>query len=278
MDSDNSEDINSVDNNKLSYDNNKYMKFYTNTEDIELKEPINNYIEDNKISDRYNDEILNNNNNIDFFKRNYDEENKQMKNENDNTQNQNYKKIISNLLYQLKTMSDRQIYLLDVISNLQKNSSEHINNLNKRIDYLEMKLSKENNNKFEDLHEEDDNRKYITEGGDSPNNILTKLLNENNSEELINYLNKLKLEQIKKIDIKLIEDILIKLCILLTEGFKVNEIIIFVKGILIINKIKLKEITKKNLKDVFNYVQNNLTNLKDEDSIDISLILSFLNI
>jgi len=278
MDSDNSDDINSVDNNKPSYDNNKYMKFYTNTEDIELKEPINNYIEDNKISDRYDDEILNNNNNIDFFKSNYDDENKQMKNENYNTENQNYKKIISNLLYQLKTMSDRQIYLLDVISNLQKNSSEHINNLNKRIEDLELKLSKENDNKIEDLQDEDNSRNYKTEGGDSPNNILSKLLNENNSEELINYLNKLKLEQIKKIDIKLIEDILLKLCIILTEGFKVHEIIIFVKGILIINKIKLKEITKKNLKDVFNFVQNNLTNLKDEDSIDISLILSFLNI
>ena len=278
MDSDNSEDINSVDNNKLSYDNNKYMKFYTNTEDIELKEPINNYLEDNKISEKNDDKIVNINNNKNFIKSNNDEENKEMKNENDNTQNQNYKKIISNLLYQLKTMSDRQIYLLDVISNLQKNSSEHINNLNKRIEDLELKLSKENNNKFEDLHEEDDNRNYKNEGGDSPNNILSKLLNENNSEELINYLNKLKLEQIKNIDIKLIEDILIKFCILLTEGFKVHEIIIFVKGILIINKIKLKEITKKNLKDVFNYVQNNLSDLKDEDSIDISLILSFLNI
>jgi hypothetical protein len=254
------------------------MKFYTNTEDIELKEPINNYLEDNKISEKNDDEIVNINNNKIFFKSNYNEENKEMKNENFDTENQSYKKMISNLLYQLKTMSDRQIYLLDVISNLQKNSSEHINNLNKRIDDLEMKLSKENNNKFEDLHKEDDNRNYKTEGGDSPNNILSKLLNENNSEELINYLNKLKLEQIKNIDIKLIEDILIKFCILLTEGFKVHEIIIFVKGILIINKIKLKEITKKNLKDVFNYVQNNLSNLKDEDSIDISLILSFLNI
>jgi len=278
MDSDNSDDINSADNNKLSYDNNKYMKFYTNTEDIELKEPINNYIEDNKISDRYDDEILDNNNNIDIFKSNSNEENKQMKDETYSTQNQSHKKLISNLLYQLKTMSDRQIYLLDVISNLQKNSSEHINNLNKRIEDLEMKLSKENNNKFEDLQNEDESRNYKTEGGINPNNILSKLLNENNSEELINYLNKLKLEQIKKIDIKLIEDIIIKLCILLTEGFKVHEIIIFVKGILIINKIKLKEITKKNLKDVFNYVQNNLSNLKDEDSIDISLILSFLNI
>ena len=46
----------------------------------------------------------------------------------------------------------------------------------------------------------------------------------------------------------------------------------------IINKIKLKLTTKKNLKDIFIYVQQNLKNLKDEDSIDISLIISYLNI
>ena len=114
-------------------------------------------------------------------------------------------------------------------------------------------------------------------GRDDPNLILTKLLNGNNHEELIKCLNEFKLEQIKKLDIKLIEDTLIKLCMFLTEGFKVHEIICFIKGILIINKIKLKEITKKNLKDVFNYVQQNLKNLKDEDSIDISLIISYLN-
>ena len=76
----------------------------------------------------------------------------------------------------------------------------------------------------------------------------------------------------------MIEDTLIKLCILLTEGFKVHDIISFIKGILIINKIKLKEITKKNLKDILNYVQQNLKNLKDEDSIDISLMISYLDI
>ena len=69
-----------------------------------------------------------------------------------------------------------------------------------------------------------------------------------------------------------------RLCILLTEGFKVHEIIGFIKGILIMNKIKLKEITKINLQDVFNFVQQNLKNIKDEDSIDISLIISYLNI
>ena len=46
---------------------------------------------------------------------------------NNNTENEKINdKKISNLLYLLKQMSDKQLYLLDVISNLQKNSSEQI--------------------------------------------------------------------------------------------------------------------------------------------------------
>ena len=70
--------------------------------------------------------------------------------ENINNSNNNLNdKKISNLLYLLKQMSDKQLYLLDVISNLQKNSSEQINNLNNRIKALEEKIVQQNNNKSE---------------------------------------------------------------------------------------------------------------------------------
>ena len=172
-------------------------------------------------------------------------------------------------------MSDKQLYLLDVISKLQKSSSEQINNLNNRIDNLEEKILKQNaNKKFANPEEElNYNYKY---NENEPNMILSKILNENNNEELIKCLNGFNLGQIKKLDIKLIEDALMRLCILLTEGFKIHDIIGFIKGILIINKIKLKQTIKKNLKDIFIYVQHNLKNLKDEDSIDISLKQIFI--
>ena len=198
--------------------------------------------------------------------------------ENINNSNNNLNdKKISNLLYLLKQMSDKQLYLLDVISNLQKNSSEQINNLNNRIKALEEKIVQQNNNKSENSEEMLSlNNNNVNES--DPNIILSKILNSNNNEELIKCLNGFNLSQIKKLDIKLIEDALMRLCILLTEGFKIHEIIGFVKGILIINKIKLKEITKRNLKDIFVFIQNNINNLKDEDLIDISLIISYLNI
>ena len=256
----------------MNLDNNQEIigrnenKFYFNSARINSGNKLINQ----KVEENLNE--LNNVNNI--GKEISNDEN--INNSNNNNNNLNDKKI-SNLLYLLKQMSDKQLYLLDVISNLQKNSSEQINNLNNRIKALEEKIVQQNNHKLENSEEIFSiNNNNVNEN--DPNIILSKILNSNNNEELIKCLNGFNLSQIKKLDIKLIEDALMRLCILLTEGFKIHEIIGFVKGILIINKIKLKEITKRNLKDIFVFIQNNINNLKDEDLIDISLIISYLNI
>lgn len=258
---------------------------YDNIKGNDENELSPNKEEENEKEEQSNNIVNSHNNNIYANK----EENEDIKitkksSNNDNNINNNIVNnnrdnndvTVSNLLFQLKQMSDRQLYLLDIISNLQKNSSEQINHLNKRIKDLETKLNKNNG----DNNDISQNEQYLNNypGEDNPNNTLAKILNGKSNEKLIKYLNMLKLDEIKKLDIKLIEDTLIKLCILLTEGFKIHEIINFIKGILIINKIKLKPITKKNLKDILNYIQSNLEELKDEDSVDISLLISYLNI
>jgi hypothetical protein len=258
---------------------------YDNIKGNDENELSPNKEEENEKEDQSNNIVNSHNNNIYANK----EENEDIKitkksSNNDNNINNNIVNnnrdnndvTVSNLLFQLKQMSDRQLYLLDIISNLQKNSSEQITHLNKRIKDLETKLNKNNG----DNNDISQNEQYLNNypGEDNPNNTLAKILNGKSNEKLIKYLNMLKLDEIKKLDIKLIEDTLIKLCILLTEGFKIHEIINFIKGILIINKIKLKPITKKNLKDILNYIQSNLEELKDEDSVDISLLISYLNI
>ena len=250
-----------LDNNKENFGRNE-NKFHFNSSRINSENKLINQ----KVEEKLNE--LKNVNNIE----------KEINNdENINNNNNLNDKKISNLLYLLKQMSDKQLYLLDVISNLQKNSSEQINSLNNRIKVLEEKIVHQNSYKSENSEEIFSiNNNNVNEN--DPNIILSKILNSNNNEELIKCLNGFNLSQIKKLDIKLIEDALMRLCILLTEGFKIHEIIGFVKGILIINKIKLKEITKRNLKDIFVFIQNNINNLKDEDLIDISLIISYLNI
>jgi hypothetical protein len=279
----NSQDINSFDEENNTNNINNYEISNISSEQTDFKFSNNNIIKDNimnnfeSISNTINTNKNNINNediNNELINSNKNFNSNHHSNDNNKDNSNNNSKIISNLLYQLKKMSDKQLYLLDIISNLQKNSTEQINSLNKRIEELEEKVIKQNQN-YEDT---DESFNMNESDSDNPNIILKKLLNGNNYEQLIRYLKELSLEQIKKLEIKLIEDTLIKLCILLTEGFKVHDIISFIKGILIINKIKLKEITKKNLKDILNYVQQNLKNLKDEDSIDISLIISYLNI
>ena len=278
----NSQDINSFDEENNTNNINNYEISNISSEQTDFKFSNNNIVKDNimnnfeSISNTINTNKNNINNediNNELINSNKNFNSNHHSNDNNNDNSNNNSKIISNLLYQLKKMSDKQLYLLDIISNLQKNSTEQINSLNKRIEELEEKVIKQNQN-YEDT---DESFNMNESDSDNPNIILKKLLNGNNYEQLIRYLKELSLEQIKKLEIKLIEDTLIKLCILLTEGFKVHDIISFIKGILIINKIKLKEITKKNLKDILNYVQQNLKNLKDEDSIDISLIISYLN-
>ena len=249
-----------------------------NGQDISsLKENINNsnYYRINKENDLINSKSDRENNNDIINNNGQKEENN---GDNNNLKEKLDDKKISNLLYLLKQMSDKQLYLLDVISNLQKNSSEQINNLNMRIKNLEEKLKKQNKDNIQENYEEKNTNFNYGFDDNNPNIILSKILRTNNNEELIKCLNEFNLSQIRKLDLKLIEDALMRLCILLTEGFKVHEIIGFIKGILIINKINLKDITKKNLKDIFVFVQNNLTTLKDEDLIDISLIISYLNI
>jgi len=285
----NSQDINSFDEENNTNNINNYEISNISSDQNDFKFSNNNITKDNithnyeSITNTINTDKKNNNNediNNELINsnKNFNTNHNNNNNNEDNSNNSNNNsKIISNLLYQLKKMSDKQLYLLDIISNLQKNSSEQINSLNKRIEELEEKVINQRN-KDQNYEDTEESFNMNENDSDNPNFILKKLLGGNNYEQLIKYLKELSLEQIKKLEIKLIEDTLIKLCILLTEGFKVHEIISFIKGILILNKIKLKEITKKNLKDILNYVQQNLKNLKDEDSIDISLIISYLNI
>ena len=42
------------------------------------------------------------------------------------------------------------------------------------------------------------------------------------------------------------------------------------------NQIKLREVSLKNINDILLYIKNNINDVKDEDSIDISLLISYL--
>ena len=182
-----------------------------------------------------------------------------------------YESQISSLISTMKSMSDKQLYLLDVISNLQKTSTEQITKLTDRISQLESTISSLSVKK-----------KMISHEDTSPNSIIRNALCSNNEKIIIEKISSLTVSQIKEIDVDVIEDILLRICTIVTKGEYVHEIILFIKTIVISSKKfnQLRSVIKRNLKDVLEYLSNEESKgivIKDEDLIDISLLISVLN-
>ena len=182
-----------------------------------------------------------------------------------------YESQISSLISTMKSMSDKQLYLLDVISNLQKTSTEQITKLTDRISQLESTISSLSVKK-----------KMISHENTSPNSIIRNALCSNNEKIIIEKISSLTVSQIKEIDVDVIEDILLRICTIVTKGEYVHEIILFIKTIVISSKKfnQLRSVIKRNLKDVLEYLSNEESKgivIKDEDLIDISLLISVLN-
>ena len=189
-----------------------------------------------------------------------------------------YENKISILLSQMKTMSDKQLYLLDVISNLQNYSREQINYLNKKINDLENNILKQ---------KESDNTNNINNNNISNNNLekentinekLKNCISSGDELSIINCISNINLKEIKDLEINIIEDILLVLCPILSKGNYIHECISFIKAILMSynNQIQLREVSLKNINDILLYIKNNINDVKDEDIIDISLLISYL--
>ena len=136
----------------------------SDSEENNIKSDINfkNLIYSSDI-DEEKKEIIDNQNKIVFNESN----NNEINDKNDN-------KKISNLLFLLKQMSDKQLYLLDIISNLQKNSTEQINSLNNRIKNLEDKIKIQNKTKSGVSENEEKNKIYKYEIDDDDPTLIFK--------------------------------------------------------------------------------------------------------
>ena len=196
-------------------------------------------------------------------------------NNNNNNYNNNkiikqYEKKFSIILNKMKEMSNKQLFIIDLISNIKKDSNEKLFNLNKRIENIE-KNNKNNKNLNDEFNNNNNNNNDI-------NFIINKSLNSENINDLINEIKSLNLNKICLLNENLIENILLRIFPFLIKGKFLHESVIFIKSIFINkkNNFKLKEVTLKNLLDVFNYIQNN-NNINEEDLIDIKLLISILN-
>ena len=171
-------------------------------------------------------------------------------------------------------ISNIQNYLEEKILSLEKNTYKNLSYFNYRIDQLDKKIS---NNEINVDIINDKKYKVIY-----PSNILNeKLIQFLNSEQInksIYYLIDIPKEEIIKIDNNLLEKVLNKLIIYLEQEIYISESINFIKKVFTKDKIKFKLNTIKRLLSVFYKLLNNKKILSKEDSVDISLIMSSINI
>ena len=110
------------------------------------------------------------------------------------------------------------------------------------------------------------------------NEKLIAFLNIEDNDKSIYCLKNITQEEIKKIDNNLIEDVILKLISFLEIGIYVHESISFIKKVFVKNKMKFKISTIKKLLSTLDAVLLNKDILRNEDSLDISLIISTINI
>ena len=173
------------------------------------------------------------------------------------------------ILKDIIEMSKNQNLLEERIISFEKNTYNKLSFFDSRIDELEKKISSNVliNNKCKII--------YPT---NTINEKLIIFLNNNETNESIYLLLDITEEQMRDIDNNLIEDVINKLIGFLEQGVYIHESINFIKKIFTKNKMRFQLNTIKRLFSSLDRLLMNKNMLSNEDSLDISLIISNINI
>ena len=267
-------------------DNNEYQIENENKEEMNVNsnEKMINIDEDNKEiqnehqptfnnkTAKFNDNILDNN----------QEENTPIRNKISNKQNQSPQKqsqaasLINSLLSQMNSLSSKQLVLIDTITSIQNETQSQFDSLNKKITSLE--------NTVDTLSSQLKVLKTTATIPQPQNDInfqFKQALNSESQTPLLSLISKTSINQLKNVDIVLIEDSIIRLITLLSKGENTKVIISFYKAILLALRLPLRMIIIQNIKDILEYITTSNLNgnyqISEEEMIDVSIILSSLN-
>lgn len=220
---------------------------------------------------KFNENILDNN----------QEENTPIRNKKSNKQTQSPQKqsqtasLINSLLSQMNSLSSKQLLLIDTITSIQNETQSQFDSLNKKITSLE--------NTVDTLTSQ--LKVLKTTAIPQPQNDINfqfkQALNSEAQTALVSLISKTSINQLKNVDIVLIEDSIIRLITLLSKGENTKVIISFYKAILLALRLPLRMIIIQNIKDILEYITTSNLNgnyqISEEEMIDVSIILSSLN-
>ena len=167
---------------------------------------------------------------------------------------------LKSILSEMKNISNTQNYLAEMILELEKNTNDKIEYFNKRVSDIEktntktMKLS-------------------------SGRQILIDVINcEKNDYDKIDNLKYINTDDIQNTENGIIEDVVNKMIYFMERGWYIHESILLIKKIISKNKRRLKIETVKSILGALNIVLENNLIKTNEDSFNISLIISCINV
>ena len=230
-----------------------------------------NEIQNNDNSNNNENEIKNNNENNNENGNENKNENNNNENNKENTNNNNHNNDnqdgIRLITEQLNNLFEGQNMLMTIINNLKDKVDDNYKNINERLLTYERNKTYDNKIRRRKMQNDNYNDTIKLEMIKQKYNELkfNDALLESIQKDifLFNLLPMIKIEDLKNINIFLIEDIISRLSLKLTSIVKNNnsnriylEIILSFFHLVVSSKIKLKTVTKLNLEDSLNYIKN----------------------
>lgn len=316
-----SEMQNNINSNKDEVENeNDYNEVNEVNENEEVSHTIDEYNANKEEDNEYNKKKLNNNNNETNYLGNNEEKNeyKQEEPNQHNTLEQTFKNktakfndepiikneqiekekpkqqspikssnnpssnetmLINSLLSQMNSLSSKQLLLIDTIELIQQETQTQFDALNNKISTLESTVDSLANQLTIIKSSPPPQRSKPNQN--DINYIFQRALNSDNQSDLLNLISSTSINQLKNVDISLIEDCVIRLIPLLSKGENTKIVISFYKAILPALRLPLRIVVIQNIKDILQYITNSHINgtyhISDEELIDVSIILSSLS-
>ncbi len=254
--------------------NYNYRKF---SKDYSYHSNNNNTINTNSINN--NNYTLNTNNKNNYYMISSDSNNLESGNKkNIILENKNKNDEYTQLIHKMKDLSEKQILLIDCLTQLKNDFFNVTSDLNNRIERLEKIISNGTpnltnqsvnfNNTFN--YKNNNLNNYI-------NDPIQNLVDENNLNSLLINLTKFTFEDLNEIPIQTLENVIYYFInkIQNEQNIPIDKIISILKKIMIGLKNKIANDCKENLEYTLKQLLKDL-NMKEDNVIEIKLILSYL--
>ena len=249
-------DNDNLNNISLNYNYRKISKDYS------YHSNNNNTINTN--SKNNNNYTLNTNNKNNYYMISSDSNNLESGNKkNIILENKNKNDEYTQLIHKMKDLSEKQIVLIDCLTQFKNDFFNVTSDLNNRIERLEKIISNGTPN--------------LTNQSVNFNNTIQNLVDENNLNSLLINLTKFTFEDLNEIPIQTLENVIYYFInkIQNEQNIPIDKIISILKKIMIGLKNKIANDCKENLEYTLKQLLKDL-NMKEDNVIEIKLILSYL--